>query len=106
VAAVMAGVALAATSGRAAASAAVVLVQTQTPITAIDANSTWLGLRRDRRTLTAAPGCVTVIHHRGWTTGAITKSGARPRQVLAVRGKAVWFTTTQNRSRVLAAPLP
>jgi hypothetical protein len=69
---VIAGVALTATTGEAAASAPVVLVRTQTPITAIDANSTWLGLRRDRRTLTAAPGCVTVINRRRWTTGAIT----------------------------------
>jgi hypothetical protein len=36
----------------------------------------------------------------------IAISGARPREVLAVRGKAVWFTTTDTRSRVLAAPLP
>jgi hypothetical protein len=50
----------------------VVLVKTQTPITAIAANSTWLGLRRDHRSSRFVPGCVTIINRRSWTTGAIT----------------------------------
>jgi hypothetical protein len=65
-------VALAATAAQAAAAAPVVLVRTQTPITAIAANSAWLGLRRDHRSPRFVPGCVTVINRRDWATGAIT----------------------------------
>ena len=64
--------ALAATAAQAAAAAPAVLVRTQTSITAIAANSAWLGLRRDHRSPRFVPGCVTVINRRGWTTGAIT----------------------------------
>lgn len=59
-----------------------------------------------RWTVFIAGNTVKAINGRNGSIHTIAISGARPRQVVAVRGKAVWFTTTGNRSRMLAAPLP
>jgi hypothetical protein len=59
-----------------------------------------------RWTVYVAGNTLKAINSHNGSIHTIAISGGRPQQVLAVRGKAVWFTTTDDRSRVLAAPLP
>jgi hypothetical protein len=59
-----------------------------------------------RWTVYVAGNTVKAINTRNGSIHTIAISRARPRQVVAVRGKVAWFTTTGNGSRVLAAALP